>query len=73
MALIEKFKIMLMAAFILGMTAKPSFSAVFNAASDFSLTNNPNGAWRYGWSSSLGSNFNLYSNLGKLTPTIDLW
>ncbi len=72
MSIIEKTKIMLMAAFILGMAAKPSFSAVFNVASDFSLTNNPNGAWRYGWSSSLGSNFNLYSNVGKVTPTIDL-
>ncbi|HYW20642.1 MAG TPA: hypothetical protein VE956_15300, partial [Nodularia sp. (in: cyanobacteria)] len=55
--------------FILGMAAKPSFSAIFNVASDFSVTNNPNGAWRYGWSSSLESNFNLYSNVGKLTPT----
>jgi hypothetical protein len=73
MSLIKKSKIMLMAAFILGMAAKPSFSAIFNAASDFSVTNNPNGAWRYGWSSSLGSNFNLYSNSGNLTPTIDLW
>jgi len=62
-----------MAAFILGLTAKPSFSAIFNVASDFSLTNNPNGAWRYGWSSSLGSSFNLYNKVGKLTPTIDLW
>ncbi len=62
-----------MAAFILSLTAKPSFSAIFNVASDFSLTNNPNGAWRYGWSSSLGSSFNLYNNVGKLTPPIDLW
>ena len=59
MSLLKKSKIMLMAAFILGMAAKPSFSAIFNAASDFSPTNNPNDAWRYGWSSSLGSNFNL--------------
>ena len=73
MSLIKKSKIMLMAAFILGMAAKPSFSAIFNAASDFSITNNPNGAWRYGWSSSLGSNFNLYSNSRNFTPTIDMW
>ena len=73
MSLLEKSKILLMAAFILGLTAKPSFSAIFNVASDFSLTNNPNGAWRYGWSSSLGSSFNLYNNVGKQTPTIDLW
>ena len=73
MSLLKKTKIMLMAAFILGIAAKPSFSAIFNVASDFSLTNNPNGAWRYGWSSSLESNFNLYSNSGKFTPTIDSW
>ena len=73
MSIIEKSKVMLMAAFILGMAAKPSFSAIFNVASDFSLTNNPNGAWRYGWSSSLGSNFNLYNNVRKETPTIDVW
>ena len=73
MSLLKKSKIMLMAAFILGMAAKPSFSAIFNVASDFSPTNNPNGAWRYGWSSSLGSSFNLYSDVVKLTPTIDFW
>jgi hypothetical protein len=73
MSFIEKSKILLIATFILGIAAKPSSSAIFNVASDFSLTNNPNGAWRYGWSSSLGSSFNLYSNVGKQTPTIDLW
>jgi hypothetical protein len=46
MSLLKKTKIMLMAAFILGIAAKPSLSAVFNVASDFSVTNNPNGAWR---------------------------
>ena len=32
---------------------------VYDAAADFSPTNNPNGVWSYGWSSSLGSTFNL--------------
>lgn len=36
MSLIKKSKIMWMATFILGMAAKPSFSAIFNVASDFS-------------------------------------
>ncbi len=60
-------------------------STSFNAATDFSPTNNPNGAWSYGWSPTLGSTFNLYSrnwnylnvdgwtyptNSGALTPQV---
>src|SRR5271157_853557 len=33
--------------------------STYNAAADFSATSNPNGVWSYGWSSSLGSTFNL--------------
>jgi hypothetical protein len=36
-------------------------AATWNAITDFSSTNNPNGVWSYGWSSTLGSTFNLYS------------
>lgn len=32
---------------------------VYDAAADFSPANNPNGVWSYGWSSTLGSAFNL--------------
>jgi hypothetical protein len=32
----------------------------FNAASDFSPTANPNGAWSYGWSASRGTAFNVF-------------
>ena len=34
----------------------------YNAARDFSSTNNPNGQWSYGWSETSGSTFNLLPN-----------
>jgi len=34
--------------------------AVYNAVNDFSITSNPNGAWSYGWTSTLGGPINLY-------------
>ena len=34
----------------------------FSAASDFSFDSNPTGPWSYGWTTSLGSAFNLYPN-----------
>lgn len=41
--------------------ARPSAAQSYNAAGDFSTASNPNGAWSYGWSSTLGSGFNLSS------------
>ena len=41
--------------------ALPSAAQAYNAAGDFSTSSNPNGAWSYGWSSTLGSAFNLSS------------
>jgi hypothetical protein len=37
--------------------ARPSAAQSYNAAGDFSISSNPNGAWSYGWSTSLGSAF----------------
>ncbi len=34
---------------------------VWDAATDFSSTTNPNGAWSYGWSNPQGTSFNLWS------------
>ena len=51
----------------------------FDVADDFSATNNPNGAWSYGWSSTLTSALNQYpdsSKMGELAGTpinIDTW
>jgi hypothetical protein len=36
----------------------------FDPAADWSPTDNPNGVWTYGWSHSLGTTFNLSSELG---------
>ena len=51
------------------------FANTFDVAADFSATNNPNGVWSYGWSSTLTSTLNLYSNHGKFDDTIpvDVW
>lgn len=50
--------LLLLAATLLFMSG-PAAAQMFNAASDFSPTSNPNGAWSYGWSSSRGADFNL--------------
>lgn len=44
----------------------PARAGFFNAADDFSPTNNPNGVWSYGYSTSLGSSFILYTHNGIL-------
>ena len=60
---------------ILSLTAfsTPTQAFTFNAANDFSTTDNPNNPWQYGWSWTLGGNFNLSTNSTHLTPTLDLW
>jgi hypothetical protein len=40
----------------------PRTASAFSAAGDFSSSSNPNGAWSYGWSTTLGSAFNLDSS-----------
>jgi len=52
------------------------FATTFDVAADFSATNNPNGVWSYGWSSTLTSTLNLYPNHGKFDDPIipiDVW
>jgi hypothetical protein len=46
----------------LAIVALPSVASAFSAAGDFSIASNPNGAWSYGWSTTLGSAFNLDSS-----------
>jgi hypothetical protein len=45
---------------------------VYNAADDFSATQNPNGVWSYGWSPTLGGTFNLYMR-HDIAFGLDLW
>lgn len=48
-------------------------SQVYSAANDFSSTNNPNGAWSYGWAASLGQPFQ-FQNMQKLSSlALDIW
>lgn len=49
------------------------FAQAFDAAADFSATNNPGGVWSYGWSSTLGSQFNLYNEHKKILNDLDFW
>src|SRR6266478_201865 len=37
----------------------PGTASAFSAAADFSSSNNPNGAWSYGYTYGLGATFNL--------------
>jgi hypothetical protein len=39
--------------------ARPGVAQVYNAAGDFSISSNPNGAWSYGYSYGVGSTFIL--------------
>ncbi|MBS1707381.1 MAG: PEP-CTERM sorting domain-containing protein [Armatimonadetes bacterium] len=41
----------------LALAAASSFATVFDAYNDFSISNNPNGVWRYGYSNTLGGAF----------------
>jgi PEP-CTERM motif len=67
-------KIFLMTSAILAFAASPSLALTFNANADFSIANNPNGAWSYGWSSTLGSNFNLFGGTDSICDgKIDRW
>jgi hypothetical protein len=45
---------------------------IFDAAADFSATNNPNGVWSYGWSSTLGGSFILDTDRQNVNG-IDFW
>lgn len=37
----------------------PHAALAYDAAADYSTSSNPNGVWSYGWSTTLGSTFNL--------------
>jgi len=50
------------ALFCLSAAMTSSVALADNVAGDFSIGSNPNGDWSYGWSSTLGSTFNLDSS-----------
>ncbi|NER48218.1 MAG: hypothetical protein F6J92_16260 [Symploca sp. SIO1A3] len=53
-------------------TNESATDLIFDAAADFSLTNNPNSVWQYGWSETLGADFNLFSTTGHLSTTLSI-
>lgn len=53
-----------------------AYSVTFNAANDFSDASNPNGVWQYGFSTTLGGTFTLYTSNSDpdFPPTsLDVW
>ena len=56
----------------ISVSCAPRIAQSFNAADEFSATNNPTGVWRYGFESSLGGSFTLYDAPTKL-GVIDSW
>lgn len=62
---------------ILGLPIGAS-ATIYNAATDFSATSNPNGVWSYGWSATLGGLFtadaanSVIQNLGGI-PGVVQW
>jgi hypothetical protein len=55
-----------------GLMALPAHAQEYDAAADFSATNNPTGVWSYGWSQTLGADFHLYTTPGSFSG-IDYW
>jgi len=52
----------------------PAAPLVYDAANDYSTTNNPNGVWSYGYAPSLGGTFTLFPYNGDWTvPPLNLW
>ncbi|HXI83710.1 MAG TPA: PEP-CTERM sorting domain-containing protein [Verrucomicrobiae bacterium] len=53
--------------------ARPGVAQSYNAATDFSAVNNPNGAWSYGYTFGLGTSFLLNtSNTAAYAPGVPL-
>jgi len=64
--------IMVCGAVFVGSSLHVAAGATWDAATDFSATSNPNGAWSYGWSSDLTSALNLYPDNYK-DIGLDVW
>jgi hypothetical protein len=68
--------IFLMVTFLVIITAPLAFAAIWDVQNDFSITNNPTGAWSYGWESAPGGTFNLYTHvavIGTYDGTAPAW
>jgi hypothetical protein len=62
----------------LAIVVSASSALGYDAATEFSINSNPNGVWSYGWSTNLGSAFQLYTDTtytysNNPTPGFDVW
>jgi hypothetical protein len=51
----------------------PSRAATINVVNEFSILNNPNGAWSAGWTGALGGTLNLFTLNGSTAPELEVW
>lgn len=59
---------------VMGMWIPGAIAATYSAVTDFSISSNPNGAWSYGYQTTLGGPFSLLSTPGTEGPcAIDKW
>ena len=65
--------VMAMVTFLVLITAPLAFAAIYDVQNDFSITNNPTGAWSYGWESAPGGTFNLYTHVTVIPGYDYLW
>jgi hypothetical protein len=53
--------------------ASAAQAETWDAAIDFSASNNPNGVWKYGWSSTLGGTFQQLTYPLAYNESVDVW
>ncbi|HLV80790.1 MAG TPA: hypothetical protein VKT32_10930 [Chthonomonadaceae bacterium] len=61
------------AALLGGFASSPGKAQTYDAASQFSITQNPNGVWSYGWEPSTGATFTLYNTTATDSEGIERW
>ena len=66
-------RFLLLALLSLAIAAPAAHAVTYDPSAEFSFVSNPNGAWRYGWSSGLAGTFNLYTNRFGSSSTIEFW
>src|SRR5579884_137355 len=61
------------AALLGGFASFPEKAQTYDAATQFSITQNPNGVWSYGWELSTGATFTLYNTTATDSQGIERW
>ncbi len=54
-------------------TAPAGHTAVWSFGDDYSVAQNPNGAWSYGWLSSFGDTMGLYNGISQASSGVPEW